>query len=745
MTSLVQPQEPMGKLKERYDGRAKVTGKAQYAADFPASGTVHAFIVQSTIPNGTVTAIDQTATEFSYGVLAVITPFNAPRLPVLPAQAPRRAISTLQNPDIHYNGQPIAVVVAKSLDQARHAATLLKISYQIRPSKLDFMSRLGEARAIRLPGRDPVDSKSGDLEASMAKASAIVDETYTTPLQNHNSMETHSTLAWWEGEMLNLYDSTQSIARGQQTVASVLGISTDNVRVQCPYTGGGFGSKGSTWSHVILAAMAAKVVGKPVKLALDRRQMFGPVGSRPATVQKIRLGASHSGKLVGVQHDVILSTSVMEDFLEASAAGSRMLYSSDSIVTSHRLVEMNIGVATEMRGPGEASGMAAFESAMDELAIKLNMDPVELRLINYAERDESRKLPFSAKHLRECYTQASERFGWSGRTPAPGQRLEGNELIGFGMASATRHALRSAAQATVRILPNGRAFVASGTQDLGTGTYTLMADTAAEVLGLDPSLIDVVLGDSALPPAPPSVGSQTAASVCPAVHDAATKARAQLLRLAMEDPQSPLHGLDSASLDFRNGRVFAKASPSDGEAVEGLIARNGGKPIEVTASSEPGAERNKFSSNSFGAVFAEVAVDRDTFMVKVRRIVATYDIGSLLNPTTGINQLVGGIVWGISFALHEEARIDAVYGRTVNQNFADYHVPVNADIGTIDVTVLDIPDTTFNQLGARGIGEVSVTGVAAAIANAIYNATGRRVRDFPITPEKIMQAKRTTV
>jgi xanthine dehydrogenase YagR molybdenum-binding subunit len=735
---------PARRLKDRYDGRAKVTGAARYAADFAVPDVAYAFLVQSTIPNGAVTSIDSSAAEHAYGVLAVLTPFNAPRLPVLPLQpSVRRNLSVLQNTEVHYNGQPIAVVVATSLDEATCAAALLRITYDVQTAKLDFMGRLGESRPIKEPGRDPADTSRGDLSASMAKAATIVEETYTTPIQNHNSMETHSTVAWWERDKLNLYDSTQSITGDQQTIAKVLGIPIENVRVQCPFTGGGFGSKGSTWSHVILAAMAAKAVGRPVKLALDRNQMFGPVGCRPATVQKIRLGASTNGRLLAVQHNVVLHSSVMEDFLEPSAFATRMLYSSESNITTHQVVDMNLGIATHMRAPGEATGTAAFESAMDELAIKLKMDPIHLRLVNYAEIDEGKNLAFTSKHLRECYQQAAEQFGWSRRNPTPGQRLEGTEFIGCGMATATRHATRSAAQAIVRILQDGRVFVGSGTQDLGTGTYTIIAETAAETLGLDPSLVEVKLGDSTLPRAPASTGSQSAASVCPAVRNAARQALLQLFNLAIADDRSPLHGRKPEDLGVLDGRIFLKLHPSTGQTFAEIITSNGGKPVEAIEGAEPGADRASYTANSFGAVFAEVAVDRDTCMVKVRRVVGTYDIGTLMNNKTGLNQLIGGIVWGVSFALHEEAHIDPVFGRTVNENFAEYHVPVNADIGQIDVTVLDIPDVRFNPLGARGIGEIAITGVAAAIANAIYNATGKRVRQFPITPDKIMEAKIT--
>jgi xanthine dehydrogenase YagR molybdenum-binding subunit len=736
---------PRRELKQRYDGYAKVTGSAKYATEFQVPGAVYAYLVQSTIPKGTIASIDRAAAERAYGVLAVLTPFNAARLPLPPSQPhARRAVSLLQDRAVHYNGQPIAVVVAASLDQARRAATLLKIEYISEPPQLDFMGRLDQGRPLKQPTREPADSRRGDLAASMARAKVTLEETYTTPIQNHNSMETHSTLAWWEGEKLNVYNSTQSIEVDQQALASTFGIPVSNVRVQCPYTGGGFGSKGSPWSHVFLAAMAAKAVGRPVKLALDRSQMFGPVGSRPATVQKIRLGASADGRLLGVEHNVILTASVMEDFLEPCAAQTRMLYSSESNATTHRLVDMNLGVGTYMRAPGEASGSAALESALDELAIKLKMDPVELRLINYADTDEGRNLPFTSKHLRACYDQAGTRFGWSRRNSTPGQRLEGNALIGYGMATSTRRAGRSAAEAVVRILPNGRVFVGAGTQDLGTGTYTIMADTAGNELGLDPSLVEVRLGDSALPGAPGSVGSQTAASVCPAVRLAAIKARSRLIGMALGDPASPLHGRNAEEINVGEGRIFVTSDPSIGESFAERIGRNGGDPVEATASAEPEAGAARYSAYSFGAVFVEVAVDRSTGMVKVRRVVGTYDIGTLMNQMTGLSQLIGGVVWGISFALQEEAHIDPFSGRTVNANYAEYHVPVNADIGEIDLTVLNIPDTRFSPLGARGIGEVATTGVAAAIANAVYNATGKRVRNFPITVDKIIAAAGTT-
>ncbi|HEY4010424.1 MAG TPA: xanthine dehydrogenase family protein molybdopterin-binding subunit, partial [Acidobacteriaceae bacterium] len=683
-----QQPKPLPQPPHRYDGPAKVTGTAKYAAEFrepfPRKDLVYAFIVQSTIPSGSVKAIDSRIAERAPGVITTLTPFNAPKLPIGPPKPPgKRALTVLQDNAVHYNGQPIAVVVARSLPEAMQAARLLKITYDQQPAKLDFLGRLTEARAPNQPGKEPAKQSSGHPEAA-ARATVTVENTYITPIQNHNPMEPHATLAWWEGEKLSVYDATQYISGDRMSLANIFSLPLANVHVMDPYVGGGFGCKGSSWSHVVLCAMAAKIVQKPVQLVLERTQMFGPVGYRPSTVNKIKLAADSDGKLLLIQQDVRMTTSLMEDFVEHSESPARKLYSSGAIVTSVGMVDMNLGVGTFMRAPGESSGTAVLEIAMDELAEKLNIDPVQLRLINYAERDPVEDKPWSSKHLRDCYTQASERFGWNKRSAKPGQMTEGNNLIGYGMATATYPANRSAAQAVCRMLPNGRVFVGSGTQDLGTGTYTIMAQTAAQELGLDPSVIDVKLGDSTLPKAPVSGGSQSAASVCPAVQDACKQAKLAAGALAVGDAQSPIHGALAVDVDVHAGRVFLKKDPSKGEEITALIARNANKPIEAQGSAEPGEDKSSMTEQSFGAVFAEVAVDRDTHMVKVRRIVATYDIGTLMNHQTGINQLQGGIVWGVGFALHEETLIDPVVGRTVNENLADYHVPVNRDIGTLD-------------------------------------------------------------
>ena len=732
-------------LGHRYEGIAKVTGKAKYAAEFsepfPKSDLVYAYLVQSTIASGTIQSIDRSAADKAPGVLSILTPFNAPKLNPGPPQPPaRRNLSLLQDFNVSYSGQPIALVVAKSLNEARAAASLLKVKYMPKAPQLDIKQRVAEARWPKNPGKEPAGNHRGDVAAGFAKSAVILENTYTTPIQHHNPMEPHATIAWWEGDKLTVYDSTQYITGVKTSLAKTLNVPVDYIHVINPVVGGGFGSKGSMWSHVPLCALAAKTTGKPVKLVLDREQMFGPVGARPSTINRIKLGASSDGKLLAMQHDVVMNASVMEDFVEHAEGPTKNLYNSETNSVTAKIVEVNLGISTFMRAPGEASGTAVLEIAMDELAEKLKMDPVQLRLANYAETDPSHDRPWTDKHLRDCYQKAGERFGWSKRSPMPRTISEGNAWIGYGMATATYPANRSAAQAVVRLLPAGRMFVGSGTQDLGTGTYTIMAQQAAAGLGLDPNNVEVKLGDSALPKAPVSGGSQSSASVLPAIDDATTQLKLKLVDLAIADAASPLHGLKSLDIEVRNGNLVNLNNASQADSLIDLIARNGNKPVEANGSAEPSNSKESMSSTSWGAVFVEVAVDKTTHMVKVRRVVATYDIGTLLNRKTGLNQLMGGVVWGVSFALHEDSKVDPVYGRIANESLAEYHVPVNADIGTIDVTVLDIPDLKFNPVGSRGIGEIGITGTAAAVANAIYNATGKRIREYPITPDKIMLA-----
>ena len=741
-----QPLKPAAQLDHRYEGIAKVTGKARYAAEFSdpfsKADLVYAFIVQATIPSGSVDSIETTSANRAPGVVSVITPFNAPRLAQGPPQPPaRRSLTLLQDNSVAYNGQPIAIVVAKTLNEAKAAAALLKIGYTPQPAKLQWEKRLDEARWPKNPGKDSAGNHRGDINAAFAQADVTVDNTYVTPIQFHNPMETHATIAWWQGEKLTVYDATQYVSGVKMSLARSLNIPVDNVRVIDPLVGGGFGSKGSMWSHVPLCAMAAKAVNRPVKLVLDREQMFGLVGARPSTINHIRLAARQDGTLLGIEHDNVMNASVLEDFVEHAEGVSKNLYQSGASSVTAKVVETNLGVSTYMRAPGEAPGTAVLEIALDELAEKLKMDPIALRLKNYAETDPSHEgRPWSSKHLRECYSRGAEKFGWAARNPTAGQRAEGKWLVGHGMATATYPANRSAAQAIVRLLPGGRMFVASGTQDLGTGTYTIMAQQAAAGLGIDPKMVEVKLGDSTLPKAPVSGGSQSSASVLPAIQDATTQLMLKLIDLAINDAASPLHGLQAADCDVKDGRLVSKSQPGKSDGLVELVSRNKNQPVEAQGQAEPSEARDSMSTQSWGAVFAEVAVDRHTNMVKVRRVVGFYDIGVLLNQKTGLNQLMGGMTWGISFATHEQGIVDATTGRIVNANLAEYHVPVNADVGVLDVNVIGIPDLKFNPVGSRGIGEIGITGTAAAVANAIYNATGKRVRQYPITADKLLMS-----
>jgi xanthine dehydrogenase YagR molybdenum-binding subunit len=732
-----------GQPLDRTDGIAKVTGSARFSAEHALPRLAHAVMVTSTISSGRITAIETADAEKMTGVLAVMTHLNAPRLPKggrAAAGAPPagRALTLLQDDEVHFNNQPIAVVVADTLEHARHAASRVRPRYQATTSQLSFNDAKKSGHAPDKVQTEEADSRRGDVAAGLRNAASRIDAVYRTPSEHHNPMEPHATIAVWEGEHLTLYDSTQYMSGVQNTVAKTFGIAPEKVRAICPFTGGGFGSKGSTWSHVVLAAMAAKMLGRPVKLQLERPQMFGPVGGRPNTEQRLVLGAQGDGRLTAMRHDVVSSTSMIEDWTESSAIVTRMLYAVPNQETSHRLAKMNIGTPTFMRAPGESTGTYALEAAMDELAFELKIDPVQLRLQNYAESDPKDGKPWSSKSLRECYRVGAEKFGWSKRNPQPRSMRSGNTLIGMGMATATYPSKRSAATAMARILPDGTALVQSGSQDLGTGTYTVMTQVAADALGLPIHKVRFELGDSTMPKAPVSGGSQSAASVAPAVQAACMAARAELVGMAAADPESTLSGLPREQIDIVDGWLVNRASTSQREPIAAVIARHGGTPIEATVESKPDEAAKKFSMHSFGAVFVEVHVDMDLGEIRVPRVVATYGVGQLLNKKTGHSQLMGGIVWGVGMALLEESEYDSRTGRIVNANLAEYHVPVNADIGSIDITVLDEKEDKINALGVKGIGEIGITGVAAAIANAVFHATGKRVRDLPITPDKVM-------
>jgi xanthine dehydrogenase YagR molybdenum-binding subunit len=738
-----------GQPLDRIDGILKVSGNAHYAADFPETRLAHAVLVTSTIAAGTIASIDTRRAQSMPGVLLVMTYQNAMRLPNggRPGLNPPagRHLTLLQDNVVRYSNEPVAVVVADTLEHATDAARHVSIAYNATRATLDFASAAANARepAAMQPGR-PMQTQRGDVEAGLREGTVHLDAVYTTPMQFHNPMEPHATMAYWDGPDLTLHDATQGVTGARNAVAAVFGIPADNVRVLSPYLGGGFGCKGSSWSHVSLCAMAAKQTGRPVRLALSRPQLFGPVGARPRTHQHFQIAAHPDGTLTGMRHDTVSNTSTFEDWTEMSGLVTRMMYAVPNQSTSHRVVPLNIGTPTFTRAPGEATGSFAIESAMDELAWQLKMDPIALRLKNYAEVEPQDGKPWSSKTLRECYETGAQRFGWTRRTTALRSMREGNTLIGLGMASATYPANRSEASALARIMPDGSALVASGTQDLGTGTYTVMTQVASDALGFPPERIQFALGDSALPRAPGSGGSQSAASVAPAVQAAGQQVRDKLIALAVADRASPVYGAAAQDVTVQDGWVVSRSNPSRRDPAAAILARAGGKPIESIATEKPGSEREQFAFHSFGAVFAEVHVDADLGTIRVARIVGVYDVGNLLNEKTARSQLMGGMVWGVSTALEEDAHFDPRFGRVMNGNFADYHVPVNADIGELDVLFVGPPDTHFNALGVRGIGEIGITGVPAAIANAVYHATGTRIRDLPITLDKVMPQTNTS-
>ena len=728
----------IGDAIERVDAPLKVRGEARYAAEFEQDGMLHVGMIKSGVARGQVQGFDVPAAL--PGIVAVITPANAERLHVERASGQTVTFPLLQDDAVHYCGQTIGLVVATTLENVQGA--LMGIRPRIAAADgaaLDMAALLDRARrphAFR-GGQTAPDSVRGDPEAAFAGAAVRIDSVYLTPQEFHNPMEPHATIARWDGDALTVWTATQGISGVQTTLASFFGLPHDQVRVVCPYVGGGFGSKGNSWTPIALAALAARHVGRPVRLELTREDMYSSNGYRPETHQRLRIGADRDGSLVSLRHDAVTQTSeaAVGEFAEAAALASRMLYDCPNVATTHRLVETNYGLPTYMRAPGETPGVYALEAAMDEVAVAVGIDPIALRLKNYAERDENEGKPFSSKHLRECYARAASLFGWSRRDATPGSMRDGHVLIGWGMATATYPANRAPANARVRAFPDGTILVQSGTQDIGTGTYTIMMQVAAASLGVPLARVRAELGDTAFPHAPVSGGSTTAASVMPAVQLAAASLRARLLGLAISQGGAAWNSLSPAALTIEDGTV---RGPQGTVAIADLVHRSGMPFLEGEAGAKPGATFSSASRHSFGAQFAEVRVDPDFGTVRVSRIVGVFDAGRVLNAQTARSQLLGGIVFGIGQALTEVAVPDFATGRYLNANISDYLLPVNADVPEITVETVQFPDTVVDPLGARGLGELPIVGVAAAIANAVHHATGKRIRHLPIRVEDVL-------
>lgn len=729
----------VGKGIDRVDGRVKVTGQAQYAVEIPVANVLHAVIVTSAMSKGRLESIDVTAAQAAPGVVKILTPFNAPKLPGAKkkGEGVDRVLQLLQEPEIAYGDFPIAIIVGDTAERARGAAELLVVRATSEPVQSELGPELKNAYAPKTAGpRSPADSARGNAAQGIEAAEVRVEQTYTTPIQHHNPMEMHGLTAVWQGDdSLTLYDTSQGIFGVRKKMATVFEVPLEKVRVISRYVGGGFGCKGSPWSHVALCALAARSVGRPVRLSLTRQQMFSLVGYRPRTIQKLKLGASKNGKLIAISHDVVSETSRFDEFSEPCALQTRMLYACPNVATQHRLVRLDVPTPTFMRAPGESSGSFALEVAMDELAYALKLDPIELRLRYYAERDEQEDKPFSSKSLRECYRQAAKKFGWADRRFEPGSHKDGRLLVGWGVATATYPANQQGASAVARLLRDGSVVVQAGSQDIGTGTYTIMAQIAADALGIPVDRVRFELGDTALPETPVSGGSMTAASTGSAVKLAALDLRHKLSALAGES--ATFQGRPAPDLELVEGSLQVRGDAKKRVALSELFG-TGRDELRGESKTQAKAEREKFSCHSFGAQLVEVKVDPDLREVRVTRCVSAFAAGKILNPKTARSQFMGGMVWGIGFALHEQTVRDPRSGRIVTRDLADYHVPVHADIPQLEVIMVDEVDPYVNEVGAKGIGEIGITGMAAAVANAVFHATGKRVRDLPITIDKLL-------
>ncbi len=738
----------VGQPLDRVDGRAKVTGAAAYTADARVAEPLHGVIVQSTIARGRIRDIDETAARAVPGVVEILTHRNAPRVRALPfdwTKTPAaEQLAPLQDDEVHYDGQHVALVLAQTFEAAREGAALLRIAYD-GDAGVTEMSGAGQVDVDPVSFGSKTDSKRGDAEAAYAASDVRLDLTYRTPTETHNPLEPSATVATWDGDELVVHDSTQWVYGSRGTLAAAFELDEAKVRVLAPYLGGGFGCKGFSWPHTIVAALGARATGRSVKLVLAREQMFTSCGHRSETEQHIRLGASADGRLRAIVHDVLCTSSRVGDNVETAGAPTPMLFACDDVTVTHRVARLDIPTPTSMRAPGEATGTYALGCAMDELAERLGLDPLELLRRNHAERDGESGKPFSSKHLLECYARGAERFGWARRTPAPRSMREGNELIGWGVATATYPAMRAPAEARVTLGADGRIEVTSATHDLGTGMYTILAQIAADGLGVDPRTVAVRIGDTLLPRAPVAGGSMSSASVGPAVLDGAQRLRHEAIGIAVAHGGSPLHGLPAGAVEVRDGILRAKADPARALAYADVVRLSGAPSLEAGGSAAPGDDARQYSLHSFGAQFCEVRYDEELARLRVTRLLGVFDCGRVLNHKTARSQMLGGITWGMSMALMEETVRDHRYGALVTDNLADYHVPVNADVHDIEVLFVEEPDYAFNPLGVRGMGEIGITGVAAAVANAVYHASGVRVRDLPIVPEKLLAGVPVTV
>lgn len=738
----------LGQPMTRVDGRLKVTGAAKYAAEFNPAKVLHAFALKSTISSGRIAALDATAAEAAPGVRLVLTHLNALKLtePKSDMQSGgglrNEERAPLSDDKISYGGQYVALIVADTLERARHAASLVKIRYEKAALALNEKDAHGAGKKPKENNGEPVQVEKGDVAGALADASLVkVEQTYTTPTETHNPMEPSATVAEWDPEgRLTVWDATQYVKGAQDVLAQSFALPMAKVHVISPFVGGAFGCKGAVWPHVLLAAMAAKVARAPVKFAISRQDMFTGTGHRTPTTQIIALAATREGKLRAMRHRTETLTSLVGEFVESvGSRSSGVLYDSPAITIEETVFPVNIATPTFMRAPGECPGVYGVECAMDELAVALRMDPLALRIANHSDVHPLTGKPWSTKHLKEAYRLGAEKFGWEKRSAAPRSMTKDGALVGWGMATATYPGYKMMARAKARLNADGTALVQCAAHDLGTGAYTIFTQISAEALGVPVEKVKFELGDSDLPFGPVAGGSNTTATVGSAIYEAAAALQLNLARLAVADARSPLHQMDPTKIGVSEpGQLSVPGDGSKSDSFAEIIRRSGKPFVEGEGGTNPPDEKPPVAFQSFGAHFCEVQIDPQLPRVRVTRVVSVMDCGRAMNAKTARSQILGGVVMGIGMALEEETIYDPATGLPATRNLADYHVPVNADILDLDVHFVGEPDYAFNPMGARGMGEIGITGIAAAIANAVFHATGKRVRDLPITLDKLL-------
>jgi xanthine dehydrogenase YagR molybdenum-binding subunit len=723
-----------------------VTGAAKYAAEYNVPNLAYGYVVSGAIAKGRITSLDASEALALPGVLHVFTHENAPSLAwfdrsyrdeVAPPGSPFRP---LYDDKILYSAQPVALVVAETFELARYAATLVRVGYERAAHGTDLAEKRAEAYApTEREGVELVPRPRGDADKALANATTRLEVEYRSPMEHHNPMEPYATTAVWEADgKLTVYEKTQGSQNNQGYVASVFGFAKDEVRVLSPYVGGAFGSGLRPQYQLFLAVLAARELKRSVRVSLTRQQMF-TFGYRPETLQRLALGASADGALTALTHEALAETSHFEDYSENVVSWSGMLYRCENVKFDHKVAQLDFYTPIDMRAPGAAWGVYALECAMDELAYKLSVDPLALRLKNYAEKDQNEGKPFSSKELRECYRQGAEKFGWARRVYEPRSMREGEKLIGWGMATGAWEAQQRKASAKAVLTLDGKLTVSSATADIGTGTYTIMTQIAADTLGVPIDDVTFKLGDSSLSESPVEGGSWTAATIGSAVKAACDAVREKVFALARKMEGLPPAGAKLDDVTFADGRLSLRRDPSRFVSLTDVMRHGGVNVIEEEVSSSPDtSKQNQYSRYAHSAVFAEVQVDEDLGVIHVSRVVSAVAAGRVVNPKTARSQVMGGIVWGIGMALEEESVVDQHFGRIMNHNLAEYHVPVHADVRDIDVVFVEEHDSIVNSLGIKGLGEIGLVGVAAAITNAVFHATGKRVRELPITLEKLL-------